>query len=186
MQPDDQGPLDLSMFQDPEFREAFRVLPVFFRVIAHEHDPHHPTRPRLFFTGDVRDGQTMVGRVEMTSEDHLRWNWVRLRICVHDMVCSQFSSLAERMGRQSGGIILHPLEKNSDRLTLLVVVAFRSVGCGRLTVSSGAGRRSSTTPTIQSVSTELLLYMHLILIPVTAGPLWLHKVKSIPSNSICL
>jgi hypothetical protein len=32
------------------------------------------------FAGEVRDGQTMVGRVEMTPDEHLRWKWVRLRI----------------------------------------------------------------------------------------------------------
>jgi hypothetical protein len=31
------------------------------------------------FAGEVRDGQTMVGRVEMTQEGHLCWKWVRLR-----------------------------------------------------------------------------------------------------------
>lgn len=76
----DPGPLDTTVFRDPEFREEFRVLPVHFRVIGTEHDPYHVARPRLMFAGEVRDGQTMVGRVEMTPDEHLRWKWVRLRI----------------------------------------------------------------------------------------------------------
>lgn len=68
------------MFQDPGFRDAFRVLPVYFRVIGFENDPLHPTRPPLIFAGEVRDGQTMRGRAEMTPDEQLRWQWVRLRI----------------------------------------------------------------------------------------------------------
>ncbi|KAI9464950.1 hypothetical protein BJY52DRAFT_1202512 [Lactarius psammicola] len=75
--PDDRGPLDISMFQDSRFRDAFRVLPVYFRVIGFEEDPERPNRPRLVFAGEVRDGQTMIGRIEMTPDEHLRWKWVR-------------------------------------------------------------------------------------------------------------
>ncbi|KAH9080329.1 hypothetical protein EDB83DRAFT_2513237 [Lactarius deliciosus] len=73
---DDRAPLDISIFQDLRFRDTFRVLPVYFRVIGFEEDPEHPTRPRLFFAGEVRDGQTMIGRTEMTPDEHLRWKWV--------------------------------------------------------------------------------------------------------------
>ncbi|KAI0252115.1 hypothetical protein BJV78DRAFT_1125038 [Lactifluus subvellereus] len=72
----DSEPLNTTVFRDPEFREVFRVLPVHFRVIGTERDPDHATRPRLMFAGEVRDGQTMVGRVEMTPDEHLRWKWV--------------------------------------------------------------------------------------------------------------
>ncbi|KAI9460482.1 hypothetical protein BJY52DRAFT_1148041 [Lactarius psammicola] len=71
-----RGPLDISMFQDPEFRDAFRVLPVYFHIIGFEEDPERPTRPRLVFAGEVRGGQTMNGRIEMTPDEHLRWKWV--------------------------------------------------------------------------------------------------------------
>jgi hypothetical protein len=70
----------MTLFRDPAFHETFRVIPVHFRVIGTEKDPDHPTRPRLIFAGEVRDGQTMVGRVEMVPEGHLRWKWVRLRL----------------------------------------------------------------------------------------------------------
>ncbi|KAF8272752.1 hypothetical protein EI94DRAFT_1769606 [Lactarius quietus] len=73
--PDDGGALDPSVFQDPGFRDAFRVLPVYFRVLGYEEDPAHPTRPRLIFAGEVRDGQTMYGWTEMTPDDQLRWRW---------------------------------------------------------------------------------------------------------------
>ena len=69
------------MFQDPGFRDSFRVLPVYFRVIGFEEDPGCPTRPHLIFAGEVRDGQTMIGQTEMTPDDQLRWKWVRLYIC---------------------------------------------------------------------------------------------------------
>ncbi|KAH9044592.1 hypothetical protein EDB85DRAFT_2070730 [Lactarius pseudohatsudake] len=75
-QPDDRGPLNISSFWDPGFRETFRVLPVYFRVIGFEEDPERPTRPRLVFAGEGRDEQTMIGRVQMTPDEHLRWKWV--------------------------------------------------------------------------------------------------------------
>ena len=56
------------------------MLPVYFHIIGTEEDPGYPTRPRLMFVGEVRDGQTMVGRVEMTPDGHLRWKWVRLHL----------------------------------------------------------------------------------------------------------
>ncbi|KAI0260673.1 hypothetical protein BC834DRAFT_831460 [Gloeopeniophorella convolvens] len=70
------APLDTTMFQDPGFREVFRVLPMHFRIIGTDPDPERPHRPRLVFTGGVRDGQTLIGRVEMTPDDHVRWKWV--------------------------------------------------------------------------------------------------------------
>jgi hypothetical protein len=44
-----EGSLNLSMFQDPGFRDAFRVLPVYFRVVGFEEDPEqsHPTTVNL-------------------------------------------------------------------------------------------------------------------------------------------
>jgi len=71
------------MFRDPTFNETFRVLPVHLRVVGVEEDSEHPTRPRLVFAGEVRDGQTMVGRVGMMPDGHLRWKWVRLRFIFH-------------------------------------------------------------------------------------------------------
>ena len=79
-QPGDEGPLDITWFQDPGFRDAFRVLPVYFRVVGSEEDPERPTRPRLIFAGDVRGGETMYGRTEMTPDEHLRWKWVSLLV----------------------------------------------------------------------------------------------------------
>jgi hypothetical protein len=98
------------MFQEPGFRDAFRVLPVYFRVIGFEEDPERPTRPRLIFAGEVRDGETMIGRAEMTPDEHLRWKWVRLRIGAYwrHRFTYKFSRCVERAGRQSGGIF-YPL-----------------------------------------------------------------------------
>lgn len=85
------------------------MLPVQFRVIGAEEDPDHPARPRLIFVGEVRDGQTMFGRVEMTPDGHLRWKWVRLHFIFPAM---QFTLIrptnpfryAVRAIKHSGGI----------------------------------------------------------------------------------
>jgi hypothetical protein len=55
------------------------MIPVQLRIIGTENDADCSTRPRLIFAGDVRDGQTLLGRVEMMPEGHLRWKWVHLR-----------------------------------------------------------------------------------------------------------
>lgn len=96
------------MFQDPGFRDAFRVLPVYFRVIGFEDDPLHPTRPHLIFAGEVRDGQTMTGRAQMTPDEQLRWKWVRLRIYWPLVAYKCFRSVGKE-GNQSGGTIFYPL-----------------------------------------------------------------------------
>lgn len=71
------GPLDTTLFRDPRFTETFRVIPVHLRVIGLGEDPERPNRSRLLFAGEVRDGQTMTGFVEVTPDGHLRWKWVR-------------------------------------------------------------------------------------------------------------
>ena len=106
LQIDERGALDIKVFQDPTFHETFRVLPVHFRLIGAEMDPDYPTRPRLMFAGEVRDGQTMLGRVEMTPEGHLRWKWVRLHIILRSMQSTLIrpSRYAVRAVKFSGGI----------------------------------------------------------------------------------
>ena len=91
IQPDYLGPLDAAMFQDPQLVETFRVLPVHLRIIGTEQTSERPARPRLLFAGEVRDGQTMVGRVEMTLDGHLRWGWVRLRFTFVPRCLLQFA-----------------------------------------------------------------------------------------------
>lgn len=54
--------------------------PVYFRIVGFGENPLLPTRPPLVFTGEGRDGETMLSRAQMTPDDHLRWKWVRLRI----------------------------------------------------------------------------------------------------------
>jgi len=71
----EDGSLNLSLFQDPGFRDIFRVLPVYFRIVGSGEDPESPNRPRLFFAGEVRDGQAMIGQTEMTPDGQLRWKW---------------------------------------------------------------------------------------------------------------
>ena len=81
------------MFQDPGFRDVFRVLPVYFRVVGFADDPESPTRPRLIFAGEVRDGQTMFGQTKMTPDGQLRWNWVRLHIYGQHQLLTIFPDL---------------------------------------------------------------------------------------------
>ncbi|THH18366.1 hypothetical protein EW146_g2599 [Bondarzewia mesenterica] len=69
-------PLDPSVFADPEFREVYRVITVHFRMISTEHDPVHPTRPKLHIVGNVHDEITMVGHVSFTADNQLRWHLV--------------------------------------------------------------------------------------------------------------
>jgi hypothetical protein len=95
------------MFRDLMANEAFRVLPVHFRVIGIEPDPNpdpdRPSRPRLIFAGEVRDGQTMVGRVEMTPEGHLRWKWARSFSSCAVILLTSFFRYAGSLVRPSGG-----------------------------------------------------------------------------------
>jgi hypothetical protein len=81
------------MFQDPGFRDLFRVLPVFLRVVGSVEDPESPTRPQLIFAAEVRDGQTMWGRTEMTPDGQLRWKWVRLHIYCQYQLLTIFPDL---------------------------------------------------------------------------------------------
>ena len=77
------------------------MLPVHLRIIGTVQDPEHPTRPRLLFAGEVRDGQTMVGHVEMLPEEHLRWKWVRLCLS-HSRHAVRFSVLTDPLGMRRG------------------------------------------------------------------------------------
>ena len=105
LQPGERQALDAKIFQEPTFQEIFRVIPVQLRIIGTENDADRPTRPRLIFAGDVRDGQTLVGRVEMMPEGHLRWKWVRLFVpfCLLEFTDEPFRP-AEKRVKQSGGI----------------------------------------------------------------------------------
>ncbi|TFY82906.1 hypothetical protein EWM64_g1100 [Hericium alpestre] len=69
-------PLDPSLFNDPDFDEVFRIIPVNFRILSTEHDPKHPDRPKIHFVGEVRDDHTMLGRAEVTDDNHVRWHFV--------------------------------------------------------------------------------------------------------------
>lgn len=83
----------MAMFQDPGFRDTFRVLPTYFRVIGFEEDPGRPTRPHIIFGGEVSIGQTIIGRTEMTPDDQLRWKWVRWYIYWRHQLLTNFLGL---------------------------------------------------------------------------------------------
>ncbi|KAF8963017.1 hypothetical protein BDZ97DRAFT_1822636 [Flammula alnicola] len=69
---------DTSLFEDPDFREVFRSLDVNLVVTRTEHDPNHPTRPIIYFFGEMHDPSTstMTGRVKMTTDDQVQWHFV--------------------------------------------------------------------------------------------------------------
>ncbi|EIN11540.1 hypothetical protein PUNSTDRAFT_98672 [Punctularia strigosozonata HHB-11173 SS5] len=72
----DAGPLDTSIFEEPDFMEAFRSFHVAMRILGTEDDPQHPGRPKIKFGGDVDGHATMVGHVELGPDDHIRWSFV--------------------------------------------------------------------------------------------------------------
>jgi hypothetical protein len=71
------GPLDTSMFED-YFREVFSSLDVELYVTQTCADPDHPTRPRIYFFGEMADPSTSTlnGWVQMTPDDHVQWHFV--------------------------------------------------------------------------------------------------------------
>lgn len=76
--------MDLSLFEDPEFREAFRSLDANLSVVRTEPDPQHPTRPIIHFYGEMQDPSTstMTGSVKMTADNQVQWHFVGLFTCM--------------------------------------------------------------------------------------------------------
>ena len=70
-----------------------------------EEDPERPTRPHLVFAGVVRDGQTMIGRIEMTPNEHLRCVCVSVRI--GGTGCIQFLQVCGKGGREVWTYSIH-------------------------------------------------------------------------------
>jgi len=70
--------LDTTLFEHPDFREVFRSLAVKLCVTRIEPDPKHPTRPIIYFFGEMHDPSTstMTGRINMNSENQVQWHFV--------------------------------------------------------------------------------------------------------------
>ncbi|KAF8157961.1 hypothetical protein B0H34DRAFT_706937 [Crassisporium funariophilum] len=70
--------LDTTLFEDPGFREVFRSLDVKLCITRTEHDPAHPTRPILYFFGQMEDPSTstMTGMVQVTTDNQVKWHFV--------------------------------------------------------------------------------------------------------------
>jgi hypothetical protein len=61
---------------------VFQALPdVQFYVTSTEHDPAHPTHPKINFAGELNERYTMRGYVNLTPDDQIRWHFVS-RQCV--------------------------------------------------------------------------------------------------------
>lgn len=62
------------------FTEVYHVLDMPIRVISTTPSSTHPSRPRLNFAGQVVHSlSTVIGWVEMTPDDQIRWHFVSVR-----------------------------------------------------------------------------------------------------------
>lgn len=75
---DENGNLNISVFEDEEFTEVFRKLEVKLKVTRVANDPDHPGRPIIGFLGEMRapSNSTMYGCVQLTADNHLKWQFV--------------------------------------------------------------------------------------------------------------
>ncbi|KII86844.1 hypothetical protein PLICRDRAFT_164215 [Plicaturopsis crispa FD-325 SS-3] len=73
---DETGAPKPEFFDDPEFSEVYRSLEIKFAYKSSEHDPEHPTRPKINFVGEMMGHSTMFGWVKMTPDDQVRWHFV--------------------------------------------------------------------------------------------------------------
>ncbi|KAJ3512975.1 hypothetical protein NLJ89_g3219 [Agrocybe chaxingu] len=68
--------LDTSVFEDPEFREVFRTIETKLWFVKAEPDPDHPTRPVIYFYGEMQSpSSTMAGHIKMTVDDQVSWHF---------------------------------------------------------------------------------------------------------------
>ncbi|THH07094.1 hypothetical protein EW145_g3628 [Phellinidium pouzarii] len=71
----DNEPRDTSLFEASEFLEVFRSFPVSMHITGTNANPRHPTRPDIFFKGNVHNMHTMVGTVRVAEDDTIRWSF---------------------------------------------------------------------------------------------------------------
>lgn len=71
----DNHPLQVTIFEDPEFVEICRSRNVVMRVLSTEPDPDHPTRPKINFAGSIDNHATMVGWLKVTPDNQIRWHF---------------------------------------------------------------------------------------------------------------
>lgn len=72
----DADPLNPELFDDPDFVEVYRSFYVELRVLGTEADPEHPGYPRINFGGSIDGHAIMVGHLNLTSDDQIRWHFV--------------------------------------------------------------------------------------------------------------
>lgn len=70
--------LDTSIFEQEGVTEEFRRLEAKLRVTGSTEDAEHPGHPMIRFEGVVNppSSSTMSGRVQLTSDSHLKWTFV--------------------------------------------------------------------------------------------------------------
>ncbi|KAH7924517.1 hypothetical protein BV22DRAFT_1035027 [Leucogyrophana mollusca] len=72
----DDEPLDATIFEDPDIEETYASVDIFFRVIDVEHDPDHPTRPKINYIGELDGNFSIVGHVRLTPDNQVCWHFV--------------------------------------------------------------------------------------------------------------
>ncbi|KAG6902628.1 hypothetical protein C0995_014234 [Termitomyces sp. Mi166 len=76
-EPDADGNLDKSIFEEADFGEVYRTLNVTLKKVSCTPDPRNPKRPAIRFVGEMADTtSTMTGTVQMTADGHVQWQFI--------------------------------------------------------------------------------------------------------------
>ncbi|ESK86935.1 f-box domain-containing protein [Moniliophthora roreri MCA 2997] len=69
---------DTSILAGASFQEVFRTMAIQLHVTKVVHDDKHPTRPVIFFGGQIAGpiNTIMSGSVRLTDDDQIRWHFV--------------------------------------------------------------------------------------------------------------
>ncbi|KAG6329029.1 hypothetical protein ID866_10061 [Astraeus odoratus] len=68
-------PLDTSIFEGDEVQEMHSSVTFYFRVTDIEHDPDHPTRPKISYAGELDGHFSVLGWVRLTPDDQVWWHF---------------------------------------------------------------------------------------------------------------
>ncbi|THH32406.1 hypothetical protein EUX98_g1752 [Antrodiella citrinella] len=71
----DDPRLRIEVFEDPSFSEVFRTMHVKVKLTSTEHDPEHPTRPKIYWQGNIGGSHMMSGWVKVTPDNCIRWHF---------------------------------------------------------------------------------------------------------------
>ncbi|KAH0585840.1 hypothetical protein H2248_007131 [Termitomyces sp. 'cryptogamus'] len=75
-EPDTDGNLDTSIFEEADFGEVYRTFNVILEKVSCSFDPKNPKRPVIDFKGEMPDTtSTMTGTVRMTTDAQVQWKF---------------------------------------------------------------------------------------------------------------